>query len=135
MNRRIIMYEFKEDYRIGIESIDNEHRKLFEIADRAYETLMDEFIPDKYDYIVDILNELKEYAATHFKHEEEYMMSIHYKRLISQKASHDEFIEKISEYDLQALDDNQKDAILEILEFLNDWLVNHIMKSDKLIGQ
>lgn len=129
------MYEFKEDYRIGIESIDNEHRKLFEIADRAYETLMDEFIPDKYDYIVDILNELKEYAATHFKHEEEYMMSIHYKRLISQKASHDEFIEKISEYDLQALDDNQKDAILEILEFLNDWLVNHIMKSDKLIGQ
>jgi hemerythrin len=129
------MYEFKEEYKIGIDNIDAEHRKLFQIADRAYETLMDDFIPDKYDYIVDILSELKEYAATHFRHEEEYMMSIHYKRLISQKASHDEFIEKISEYDLQHLDENQKEAILEILDFLNDWLVNHILKSDKLISQ
>lgn len=129
------MYEFKEEFRTGIESIDQEHAKLFEIANKAYETLMDEFIPDKYDYIVEILNELKDYAATHFKHEEEYMISINYRKLISQKAMHDDFIEKISEYDLNSLDENQKDAIIEILDFLNDWLVNHILKSDKLIGQ
>jgi hemerythrin len=129
------MYEFKEEFRTGIDSIDNEHKKLFEIADRAYETLMDEFIPDKYDYIIEILNELKNYAATHFKHEEDYMMSIHYRKLISQKAMHNEFIEKINDYDLEQLDENQKDSILEILDFLNDWLVNHILKSDKLIGE
>lgn len=129
------MYEFKDEYRTGIDFIDQEHTKLFEIADRAYNTLMDEFIPDKYDYIVEILNELRDYAATHFKHEEEYMMSIKYKRLISQKAMHNEFIDKINEYDLDKMDENQKDAILEILDFLNDWLVNHIMKSDKLIGE
>lgn len=129
------MYEFKEEFRTGIESIDKEHAKLFEIADRAYTTLMDEFIPDKYDYIVDILNELKDYAATHFKHEEEYMMSIHYKKLLSQKVMHNDFIEKLAEYDLNKLDENQKDTIIEILDFLNDWLVNHIMLSDKLIGQ
>lgn len=129
------MYEFKEEYKTGIESIDQEHRKLFEIADRAYETLMNDFIADKYDYILDILNELKDYAATHFKHEEEYMMSINYRKLISQKAAHNDFIEKLSEYDLNKMDENQKDAILEILEFLSDWLVNHIMKSDKLISE
>ncbi|MDD3172262.1 MAG: hemerythrin family protein [Herbinix sp.] len=128
------MYEFKNEFRTGIESIDQEHAKLFEIADRAYTTLMDEFIPDKYDYIVDILNELKDYAATHFKHEEEYMISINYRKLFSQKAMHDEFIEKISGYDLDKLDENQKDAIVEILDFLNEWLVDHILKSDKLIG-
>lgn len=129
------MYEFKEEFRTGIDIIDKEHAKLFEIADRAYETLMDEFISDKYDYIVEILNELKDYAATHFKHEEEYMISINYRRLLSQKAMHDEFIQKISEYNLENLDENQKDAILGILEFLNDWLINHILKSDKLIGE
>lgn len=129
------MYEFKDEFRTGIESIDKEHARLFEIADRAYTTLMDEFIPDKYDYIVDILNELKDYAATHFQHEEEYMMSINYKKLLSQKVMHNDFIEKISGYDLDKLDENQKDSILEILDFLNDWLVNHIMLSDKLIGQ
>ena len=129
------MYNFKDEYRTGIESIDLEHQKLFEIADRAYETLMDEFIPDKYDYIVDILDELKDYAATHFRHEEEYMISIRYKRLISQKASHDEFIDKISSYDLSAIDENQKGVILELLNYLSDWLIHHIIGSDKLIGQ
>jgi hemerythrin len=129
------MYEFKEEFRTGIESIDKEHEKLFEIANRIYETLMDEFIPDKYDYIVEILEELTEYAATHFEHEEAYMMSIRYKKLISQKAEHNEFIEKISEYNLDEVDENQKDVILELLEFLNDWLIHHILESDKLIGK
>ncbi|MBB2184161.1 hemerythrin family protein [Lachnospiraceae bacterium MD1] len=129
------MYVFKDEFRTGITQIDEEHAKLFEIADKAYETLMDEFIPDKYDYIVEIINELKEYAETHFRHEEEYMISIQYKRLFSQKAEHNDFIEKISAYDLSDVDENQKDTILELLDFLNDWLIHHILGSDKLIGQ
>jgi hemerythrin len=129
------MYLFKDEFRTGIESIDEEHKRLFEITDKAYETLMDDFIPDKYDYIVEILNELKEYSVTHFQHEEEYMMSIRYKKLFSQKAEHEEFMEKVSAYDLSQLDENQKDAILEILDFLNDWLIHHILESDILIGK
>lgn len=130
------MYEFKDEFKIGVDFIDNEHKKLFEIADKAYNVLMDEFIPDKYDYIVEILNELKDYATTHFKHEEEYMESIKYRRLLSQKVMHNDFIETLSKYNIYDLDnEDQKDTILEILNFLNDWLINHILKSDKLIGQ
>ncbi len=128
------MYVFKDEFRTGIEHIDDEHQKLFEIADKAYETLMDDFIPDKYDYIVEILSELTEYATTHFEHEEEYMMSIRYKKLISHKAEHVEFFEKISSYDLSEVDERQKDVILGLLEFLNEWLIHHILESDKLIG-
>jgi hemerythrin len=128
------MYVFKDEFRTGIQSIDDEHQKLFEIADRAYETLMDEFIPDKYDYIVEILSELTEYASTHFQHEEEYMMSIRYKKLISHKVEHVEFMEKISSYDLSEVDERQKDVILGLLEFLNDWLIHHILENDKQIG-
>lgn len=128
------MYIFKDEYKTGIDSIDNEHRRLFEIANQAYETLMSEFIMDKYDYIVSIINELKEYARTHFKHEEEYMLSIKYKKFFAQKLDHDKFLEKLDNYDLVSIDENQRDALLELLEFLNDWLTNHIVKSDKLIG-
>ncbi|NLP34040.1 MAG: hemerythrin family protein [Clostridiales bacterium] len=128
------MYEFKEEFRTGIEEIDKEHQKLFEIADRLYQTMINEFIPDKYDYIVDAINELKEYAATHFRHEEEYMMRIRFKKLISQKAEHDEFIEKLEQYDLDEIDENQRKVILDLLEFINEWLIHHIMESDKQIG-
>ena len=129
------MYEFKEEFKSGIEQIDAEHRRLFEIADQLYMLMIDEFIPDKYDYILQVLNELKDYAATHFKHEEEYMMKIRYRKLISQKAEHDEFIAKISKYDFDRIDENQRQVILDLLEFLNDWLIHHILESDKLIGQ
>jgi len=129
------MYEMKEEFRTGIDSIDKEHEKLFEIANRAYETLMDDLIPDKYDYIVEILGELKEYAATHFQHEEAYMESIQYKRLFTQKIEHAAFIEKVAEYELDKVDENQKEAIFELLDFLNDWLVSHILENDILIGK
>ncbi len=129
------MYLFKDEYKTGIESIDNEHRQLFEIADRAYEVMTNEFIPDKYDYIVEILNNLKEYATIHFRNEEEYMVSIGYKKLFTQKMEHNAFVEKLARYDLDTVDENQKEVILELLDFLNDWLVDHILESDKQIGK
>jgi len=135
-NGGLKMYEFKEDFRVGIDFIDDEHRRLFEIADKAYNVLMDEFIPDKYDYIVEIINELKNYAATHFKHEEEYMESIKYRRLLSQKVMHNDFLEALDKYNIYDLDnENQMEVILEILNLLNDWLINHIYKADMLIGK
>ena len=73
------MYEMKEEYLTGIEFIDKEHRRLFEIAEETYQLKNDEFIPDKYDQIQNLLNELKDYTAMHFAHEEEYMQSIGYK--------------------------------------------------------
>lgn len=128
------MYEFKEEFRTGIEEIDREHEKLFEIANRIYRTLMDDFIPDKYDYILEIINELKEYAAVHFHNEEAYMIKVGYKKLFSQKIAHNKFVEKIGEYDLDFIDENQKEVILDMMEFVGDWLVKHIMESDKDIG-
>lgn len=130
-----IMYEMKDEYRTGIELIDQEHTRLFEIADELYELIQNEFIPDKYDYIVDVLNGLKEYAATHFKDEEEYMESIQYKKLFTQKIQHNAFIEKMESIELDDLDADQQQSCLDLLEFINDWLVHHILENDLLIGK
>lgn len=129
------MYEMKPEYYTGIEFIDQEHSKLFDIANRAYELLVNEFIPDKYDYIVEVVNELKDYTKYHFNHEEEYMVSIGYKRLLSQKVSHEDFVEKLGEYRAEDIDERQRESLLELLEFLNNWLVEHILKKDKLIAE
>lgn len=129
------MYEFKDEFLTGIEQIDNEHRRLFEIADELYVLKNEEFIPDKYDNIRQILGELKDYTITHFAHEEEYMESIGYKRLFTQKIQHAEFIKTIDERDLDSIDENQDGAIDDILETVTEWLVNHILHQDKLIGK
>jgi len=129
------MYEFKEEYVTGIDSIDDEHKRLFEIADETYRLSKEEFLVDKYDQVRQILEELKDYALLHFEHEEAYMESINYKQMFVQKVQHDQFREKVNDLDLDHLDENSDDMIAEILEFLTGWLVNHILEHDKQIGQ
>lgn len=123
-------YEFTPDFYTGIEAIDKEHARLFEITNNAYDLLTNDFIPDKYDQISSILEELREYTKTHFAHEEAYMESISYQKIWSQKIQHAGFIKKLDSYDLKKIDDTQRDSLLEILDFLAKWLFGHIKGMD-----
>lgn len=130
------MYEMKDEYLTGIEFIDNEHRRLFEIAEQTYQLKNEEFISDKYDQIKALLEELKDYTQMHFAHEEEYMQSIGYKKLFTQKVQHQAFIDWLEEQNLDEIDtefENQDAVVDNILKYLTDWLVHHILETDKQI--
>lgn len=129
------MYEFKEEFKTGIPQIDEEHKKLFEIADQIYELKNEEFMHDKYDNIRAILEQLREYTDTHFTHEEEYMRSIGYKNMFMQKVQHDALRQQMAEWDLDSIDENQDEAIDQMLTIVTDWLVDHILGYDKKIGK
>lgn len=128
------MIIWKEEYQIGVPEIDAQHQKLFEICGRAYDLLKNEIYLDKYDKIIEILEELRNYTIYHFKSEEEYMKKIGYKRLLSQKVAHDDFVEKINNIDFKDIDEKQDAAILDILEFIIKWIENHILREDKKIS-
>ena len=129
------MYEFKDEFLTGIEMIDNEHRRLFEIAEEIYVLKNEEFVPDKYDNIKKVIEELRDYTITHFAHEEEYMESIGYKKMFSQKVQHAELIGTINEWNLDDIDEAQDAFIDEILETVVNWLTDHILYLDKQIGK
>lgn len=129
------MYELKDEYLTGIEQIDEEHKVLFEIAEEIHQLCEDEFVPDKYDHIVNLIQRLKQYTVMHFEHEEAYMESIHYKRMFTQKIQHDNFKRKLETMDLEIIDDNQDQAIEELLKLVTDWLVEHILETDKRIAE
>ena len=128
-------YEFTKDYHTGIDFIDEEHAKLFEIANRAYDLLTNQFVTDKYDAIVAVLEELRDYTKYHFNHEEEYMKSINYPKRFSQLHQHTQFINKLESYNLKEIDVNQQEGLMEILDFLALWLQRHIKGMDKKIGE
>jgi len=78
---------------------------------------------------------LRDYTLTHFEHEEAYMASIGYGRLPEQKQQHEAFEETIDGWDIEAIDEDQDETIEEILRIVTNWLVNHILYEDKLIGE
>lgn len=130
------MYEMKPEYFTGIELVDSEHKRLFELAEQTYQLLKAEYIPDKYDHVKDLLIELREYTEKHFADEEEYMESIQYKRITSQRLQHRNFIKKLAEVDVdEVIDEDPEKAIEDILNFLTKWLVHHIFEMDMMIGK
>lgn len=126
------MIKWKDEYSVGVEKIDEQHKRLFEIANEAYEILNNEFYTDKYDKIVEILKELEDYTVFHFNDEEEYMKQIGYKKFFTHKIEHEEFVQKIKNVDLGKVDCDQDKYLLDIMNFIVNWLVNHILEKDKL---
>lgn len=129
------MLQWKDEYAVGVESIDEQHKQLFVIGNKIYDLLENYLLDDKYDKIVVIINELKGYTKYHFQSEEEYMMSIRYPKLLSHKVEHDDFIAKIEETDLNEIDNNQEKFIRDLLLFVFNWISEHILQNDKLITQ
>ena len=95
-----------------------------------------EFVHDKYDEIMRLLAELKNYTEIHFSDEENLMEEIGYPGLEAQRMAHESFVEKLVTIDLEELDeidDNQQEYLLHLIDFLLGWLVNHIIGVDKKI--
>lgn len=126
---------FTEKFKTGIPMIDEEHKTLFDIIGKIYKAIEADLVHDKFDLILDILDELKEYTSVHFADEENYMKEIGYEGLAQQVILHEKFIETLKEVNLDHVDDNQEEYLYEVLNFLQNWLINHILKVDKLIPQ
>ena len=128
-------YEFTEDYLTGIDTIDQEHARLFEIANETYDLMQDKLITDKYDKIVDLIHQLQDYTKTHFDHEEAFMESINYQHIWSERHQHSMFIKRLSEVAFTQVDDKQQEYVIHVLDFLAKWLQGHIKGMDKRIAE
>ena len=131
------MFEYKNDCKTGIENIDEEHKYLFELLNKAHILSTTDYHGDYYHRIKEMMAELDSYAEQHFSHEEEYMTQIRDPELFSQRKQHAFFREKILTLDLVNIDDikEQQRVLTELVNFLAKWLYSHILSSDMLIGK
>ncbi|MBU3179004.1 hemerythrin family protein [Clostridium estertheticum] len=127
------MLFWKENFSIGMEIIDAQHKHLFDIGNQAYLLLENGLKVDKYDDITLIIEDLERYTIYHFKCEEEYMLKINYSGYENQKREHTEFINKIHKMRLVDIDKGQQEAIEDLLAVIFNWLIDHILGEDRLI--
>lgn len=124
-------FKWKDRYNLHIPEIDQQHKRLFEIGNEAYELakLNDGF--DHYDEIVYIIDQLLDYTKYHFEYEEKLMKKYEYVGLDHQFKEHTYYVDKIRSFSSQDIDENQQQSVLEILDFLSEWISSHILISDR----
>lgn len=121
------LYEWKDIYSVEIKSIDEDHQGLFRLINQLFEAMSH---GKAEDLLSDILVQLIDYTKTHFKREEMYFATTNYPETLEHKLQHELFIEKIEILKAQ-FEKGDKQISVELIKYLSDWLINHILISDK----
>ncbi len=123
------IFIWDDSYKTGIESIDIQHKKLVDLLNQLDESLN---IGGDTRVVIKLLDELVEYTKYHFREEEKFMQSHQYhdKSFQEHQLVHQQFSEKIRNAQ-KACHANPDKVTDELLDFLVQWLINHILLTDK----
>ncbi|MGL4849554.1 MAG: bacteriohemerythrin [Clostridium sp.] len=124
------MKSWSEKYRLGYSEIDKDHEVLFEIIDKGMEISKNKLSIDKFDKIMGLVEELREYSIYHFKKEEEIMLREGYNKFFSHKVEHMSFIDKIESIDIKEIERDGEKYVNKVIEFGLNWLGSHILNKD-----
>jgi hemerythrin-like metal-binding protein len=137
MTNNAIQIIWSDTYSVGVKEIDAQHKMLLDILNalnRANQGMLSE--RKVHHLLWEKLEELNEYAAFHFMTEETLMQEhlpadSSMARHISQ---HRQYWVSISDFKQQARNDETKILAL-LVDFLNSWWIEHILKADALMGK
>ena len=110
--------------------IDEDHRRLvdpFNILSLAVEE------GDAAEYIDAVLEELISCTIWHFRHEERLMLMYKYDGIEAHKDEHSDLIDSVRELQ-QKFHKGNKLLTNEDIEYLEDWLTQHILGQDMRLG-
>jgi len=123
--------EWKSTYELGIQLIDDQHKKLIDIINDVYEA---QKAGTSKEMIHKALADLLEYTKYHFDAEEDLLKQHHYHEVDEHIKEHDEFVRKIKSF----LNDSKSGNLvlsLKTIDYLKDWTINHILGTDKEYGE
>lgn len=115
------------DYNTGFTKIDSQHMKLVALINDLQEAMK---AGKAKDVMARIIKELADYTITHFSIEEKFMAQNKYISFVPHKKSHDDFVDKIKDFQ-KKVENGQSSVSIDMLNFLRDWLLKHILVSDK----
>jgi len=115
---------------VGVDEIDEDHRKLMHIFNVLNHSVMERESPE---YIAATLEELINCTVWHFSHEERLMLKYRYKDMAEHKAEHRELIQTAKELQQEILRADNR-MVDEQIEFLERWLSGHILTADGRLG-
>lgn len=118
--------EWKDEYSVKVKEIDDQHKELFRIINiliTEVTTLKDE------KKMKSIISDLVKYKMAHFATEEKYFKEFNYDGAEDHIQKHKAFSKGLE----QITQDYKDDTIglsFAIIDYLEDWLITHLMGTD-----
>jgi hemerythrin len=120
-------FQWKDSFNIGNDEIDRQHRAFLEMLNEYYDSGSGT-TKDNIDYR--LIVRIKEYAAMHFRFEEQLMKAAGYTETEHQLKQHRYFESLVSE-----LESNHRKGMTNdlkrVLSLLKDWFLRHILEEDR----
>jgi hemerythrin-like metal-binding protein len=115
---------------IGIDEVDDDHRKLVSLFNILNHSVTGE---NASVYLTAVVEELINFTAWHFSHEERLMLKYGYEEYAKHKAEHRKLIKSARELQLKILRAGNL-VEDEDIDFLEHWLTEHTLTADVEMG-
>ena len=121
---------WNDKYSVGIKTLDHQHTGLFDIINSLHDAMLK---GEAHTMTSPLLRKLVEYTQIHFAAEEAMLIASKYPGFDAHKAKHVDLIKQVEEYATR-FENGEISLNVHLLNFLRDWLTNHIEKVDHEYG-
>ena len=119
--------KWNNKYCVGISIIDEQHKKLFSFLNKTIDAKEHS---DNKEGLMEVLEEMTQYALEHLHTEEAYMREFDYPECRYHSEEHYRFFTKSITY-FDRIVNGDYHISNELIEYLKQWLVNHIQVTDR----
>ncbi len=120
------LLRWSDNLSVGIDSIDSQHKTLIDLINELNKQMKSGATKDA---VGKALGKLIDYTGSHFQQEEQLFAQYDYSEQASHKEIHQKLVSQVLDFQ-KKFKENKKDISLDLMEFLKDWLLDHIKKTD-----
>ena len=120
-------FKWDKAYNTNIPVIDMQHKVIVKILNELYEVVL---VNNEEEKMSDIINELMQYTIYHFEEEEKLFEKHNFKESKDHKKEHQKFINEIKSIEIKQKS-GETFLAFYLINFLKDWLIDHILVSDQ----
>lgn len=120
---------WKEEYSVGIDEIDSQHKVLINCISTLEQSIADADEKRRWMAIHYAIVQLSDYTRIHFSVEESLMRIIGFPGCDAHIGEHKKFVTYLRDVERKSISHDVTED--EIVTFLRAWLVKHILNDDK----
>lgn len=120
-------FDWKDSLTVGNQMIDRDHKLLIQYVNEMHQAMM---TGKGKEAVGAVLGKLVTYTHDHFGREESFWKANGYAEFDAHQKRHADLLKQVDKFKAD-FDKGSGALSIDVMNFLRDWLRNHIMKSDQ----